>query len=157
MAKKYLALAVMSVLVMSAAQAKAEGKDGVAAVVNGEKITVAEIRKAYNENPQIKEKVPFDEFYGKAVEVFINGKLVYQAAVADKVLDSAEYKDQMKLAKEEIARKVYLEKQVDKKVTKDQINKFYDEYKKSFKAEKKSRPNIFWSTLRPKPKKLSKN
>ncbi len=136
MAKKYLALAVMSVLVMSAAQAKAEGKDGVAAVVNGEKITVAEIRKAYNENPQIKEKVPFDEFYGKAVEVFINGKLVYQAAVADKVLDSAEYKDQMKLAKEEIARKVYLEKQVDKKVTKDQINKFYDEYKKSFKAEK---------------------
>lgn len=136
MAKKYLALAVMSVLVMSAAQAKAEGKDGVAAVVNGEKITVAEIRKAYNENPQIKEKVPFDEFYGKAVEVFINGKLVYQAAVADKVLDSAEYKDQIKLAKEEIARKVYLEKQVDKKVTKDQINKLYDEYKKSFKAEK---------------------
>lgn len=136
MAKKYLALAVLSVLVMGAAQAKAEGKDGVAAVVNGEKITVAEIRKAYNENPQIKEKVPFDEFYGKAVEVFINGKLVYQAAVADKVLDSAEYKDQMKLAKEEIARKVYLEKHVDKKVTKDQINKLYDEYKKSFKAEK---------------------
>ncbi len=136
MAKKYLALAVLGVLVLGAAQAKAEGKDGVAAVVNGEKITVSEIRKAYNENPQIKEKVSFDEFYGKALEVFINGKLVYQAAVSDKILETPEYKDQMKLAKEEIARKVYLEKQVDKKVTKDQINKLYDEYKKSFKAEK---------------------
>ena len=46
MQNKYVALAMMGALVLGASQAKAEGKDGVAAVVNGEKITVAEIRQA---------------------------------------------------------------------------------------------------------------
>ncbi len=40
------------------------------------------------------------------------------------------------MAKEDIARKIYLEQQVDKKISKEQINKVYDEYKKSFKSEK---------------------
>lgn len=136
MQSRYIALAMMGALVLGASQAKAEGKDGVAAVVNGEKITVAELRQAYNENPSIKEKVSFNDFYGKALEVFINGKLVYQEAQKAKIEESPEYKKQLALAKEELARKIYLEQQVDKKITKDQINKVYDEYKKSFKAEK---------------------
>lgn len=37
MQNKYVALAMMGALVLGASQAKAEGKDGVAAVVNGEK------------------------------------------------------------------------------------------------------------------------
>lgn len=136
MSKKYMALAVMGALVFGATQVKAEGKDGVAAVVNGEKITVAEIRKAYDDNPQIKEKVPFNDFYEKAMEVFVNGKLVYQAAVKEKVLESPEFKRQMQMAKEELARKVYLEQQVDKKITKEQINNVYNQYKNTFKADK---------------------
>lgn len=38
MQNKYVALAMMGALVLGASQAKAEGKDGVAAVVNGEKL-----------------------------------------------------------------------------------------------------------------------
>lgn len=56
MQNKYVALAMMGALVLGASQAKAEGKDGVAAVVNGEKITVAEIRQAYDDNPGIKNR-----------------------------------------------------------------------------------------------------
>lgn len=136
MQKKYVALAMMGAIVLGAAQAKAEGKDGVAAVVNGEKITVAEIKEAYNANPAIKDKVSFKDFYAKAVDVFVNGKLVYQAAIDAKVTETPEYKKQLALAKEDLARKIYLEQQVDKKVTKDDINKVYADYKKTFKSEK---------------------
>ena len=44
MQNKYLALALVSALAFST-NARAEGKNGVAAVVNGEEISVAEIKK----------------------------------------------------------------------------------------------------------------
>ena len=57
MQKKFLALAAVSVMLLNPLNAAAEGKNGVAAVVNGQKITVAEIREAYNANPDLKKKV----------------------------------------------------------------------------------------------------
>ncbi len=136
MQKKYIALAIMGMLTLNAGNVLAEGKDGVAAVVNGENITVAEIKEAYNSNLAVKEKVPFKEFYDKTLDVFVNGKMVYQAAKAAKIEATPEYKLQLKIAKEDLARKIYLEKQIDKNVSKAEINKVYDDYKKSFKAEK---------------------
>lgn len=136
MQKKYIALALLAVLLANPAKAMAEGKDGVAAVVNGEKITVREIRDAYNANPQLKGRVSFNDFYNKALDGFISGKIVYQEAVKAKVTDSPEYKAQLELAKQELARKIYLEKQVDKKVSDKDIKKLYDEYKSTFKSEK---------------------
>ena len=115
---------------------KRQGKDGVAAVVNGEKITVAEIRDAYKANPQLKGRVSFNDFYNKALDGFISGKIVYQEAVKAKVTDTPEYKAQLALAKQELARKIYLEQQVAKKVTDKDVKKLYDEYKTTFKSEK---------------------
>lgn len=136
MDKRYLALALIGGLMFNAANANAEGKDGVAAVVNGEKITVAQIREAYKANPQLEGRVSFEEFYNKALDGFISGKIVYQQAQKAKIEDTPEYKSQLKLAKEELARKIYMEKLVDKKVTDSEINKLYDEYKETFKSEK---------------------
>ena len=117
MRNKYVAAAALSLLMMNPFNAGAAGKNGVAAVVNGEKITVAEMKQGYEDNRQIKEKVSFDDFYEKALEIYVNGKLLYQAAVAADVLETPEYKRAVDQAKEEIARKVYLEQKVDKKVT----------------------------------------
>ena len=136
MDKRYLALALIGGLMFNTANANAEGKDGVAAVVNGEKITVAQIREAYKANPQLEGRVSFEEFYNKALDGFISGKIVYQQAQKAKIEDTPEYKSQLKLAKEELARKIYMEKLVDKKVTDSEINKLYDEYKETFKSEK---------------------
>lgn len=135
MQKKYLALAALSIMLLNPLQASAEGKDGVAAVVNGQKITVAEIREAYDSNPALKSKIPFKDFYDKAIDVYVNGSLLYQAAVKDNVPASPEYKKQLKLAQEELTRKIYLEKAVDKMITKDDINKVYNDYKARFKPE----------------------
>lgn len=136
MQNKYIALALMAVVLAHPAKAMAEGKDGVAAVVNGDKITVAEIRDAYNANPQLKGRVSFNDFYNKALDGFISGKIVYQEAMKAKITETPEYKAQLDLAKQELARKLYLEKQVEKKVSDKDVKKLYDEYKSTFKSEK---------------------
>ena len=51
MKTQYVAAAVLSALILNPLPAGAEGKDGVAAVVNGKKITVAEIKKTYESAP----------------------------------------------------------------------------------------------------------
>ncbi len=135
MQKKYAALAMFAMM-MASVNANAEGKDGLAAEVNGVKITVAEVKKAYESNQKINSSVPFDEFYPKALEFFVKGKVISQAAANAKVADSAEYKEQLEIAKEELARKIYLEQQLKNKVTDASVNKVYDDYKAKFQGQK---------------------
>ncbi|MDR1694164.1 MAG: peptidylprolyl isomerase [Lactobacillaceae bacterium] len=135
MQKKYVALAVLG-LVLTTGNAKAEGKDGAAAVVNGDKITVQEIKDGYNENQQIKSQVSFEDFYDKGLEIFVNAKLVLQAAEKEKVRNTDEYKKQIKVLGDELARRVYLDKAVTKKVTNEEVQKLYKQYKDKFESKK---------------------
>lgn len=134
MQKKYIALAVLG-LILTAGNARAEGKDGVAAVVNGDKITVKELKDGYNENPQIKNQVSFNDFYDKGLEVFVNARLVLQAAEKDGIKDTEEFKKQLKVISDELARRMYLEKMAVKKVTDAEVQKLYKQYKDSFKPQ----------------------
>ncbi len=136
MNRKYIALMIMSAAFLQGGEAWAAGKDGVAATVNGKNITVEEIEAAYNVNPAVKDKTSFDEFYTKTLDIFVDGEVVYQAAVADKVTETPEYKVQLEALKEELARKIYLEKQMRDKVTDGAIRQLYNQYKNSFKGEK---------------------
>lgn len=140
MQKKYLLAtsAIVVVLLAGAATYKvwAEKNNGIAAVVNGEKITVAEIKETYDENPQIKAQVPFDEFYSRALDVIVNGKLALQAATKANVQASAEYQKELAQMQEDLARKVYIDQQVEARVTDEEVKKFYDEYVKNFKSVK---------------------
>lgn len=131
-----LAAAALSLLVLKPFTANAEGNKGIAAVVNGENITVKEMRQGYKDNKDISSRVNFDDFYAKALDVYVNGKLLYQAAEAEKVTETPEYKRQVQQAKEEIARKIYLEKKVEKQITQDKIDDMYSKYKKEFKGQK---------------------
>ena len=139
--KKYLLSASAVVIVIATAaysfKVCAEKNEGVAARVNGEVISIEEIKKGYNDNPQIAAQVPFNDFYAKAVDIFINGKLMLQAANNAKIQDTPEYKEQLKTAKEDLARKVYVEKLVAEKVNDEAVKNFYDnEYVKNFKSRK---------------------
>ena len=136
MNKNYIALAVMGLAVLQAGNGFAAGKDGVAATVNGKTISVDDIKAAYETNPTVKEKASFDEFYTRTLDIFVDGEVVYQAAVDAKVTDTPEYQTQLKALKEELARKIYLEKEVRAKVTDSAVRKLYNDYKNSFKGEK---------------------
>ncbi|MBR2299396.1 MAG: peptidyl-prolyl cis-trans isomerase [Alphaproteobacteria bacterium] len=143
MQKKYIlgattaAVVVIGVAAFFACKVNAQKNEGVAARVNGEVITVEEIRKGYADNPQIAAQVPFNEFYEKAVDVFVNGKLLYQAATKANIQDTPQYKEELKTASEDLARKVYLEKTVEEKVSPAAVEKFYqDEYVSKFESKK---------------------
>ncbi len=135
MNKKYIALAVLAA-VLQAGTSLAAGKDGVAAVVNGKNIMVDDIKVAYNANPAIQKKTSFDEFYAKTLDIFVDGEVVYQAAVEAKVLETPEYQQQLKGLKEELARKIYLEKNVRAQVDDKAVGKLYKDYKNTFQGEK---------------------
>lgn len=135
MQKKFIAFAVLAAMLFSA-QVRAEGKNGLAAEVNGIKITVDEVKKAYENNPKIQSNVPFDEFYPKALEFFVKGKVISQAAANAKIADTQEYKDQLEIAKEELARKLFLEHELKAKVNDKTIAKVYEDYKSKFSGQK---------------------
>lgn len=136
MNKKYAALAVMGMMFIQTGSSFAAGKDGIAATVNGKNIKVEEIKTAYEQNPTVKKKTSFNDFYAKTLDIFVDGEVVYQAAVADKVTETPEYTKQLKALKEELARKIYLEKQVRAQVTDSAVRKLYNDYKNTFKGEK---------------------
>lgn len=136
MNKKYAALAVMGLMVLQAGSSFAAGKDGIAATVNGKTIKVEDIKTAYEQNPMVKKKTSFNDFYDKTLDIFVDGEVVYQAAVADKITETPEYTRQLKALKEELARKIYLEKQVRAKVNDAAVRKLYNDYKNTFKGEK---------------------
>mgnify|MGYP001530956485 CR=1 FL=1 len=125
MKTQYVAAAVLSALILNPLPAGAEGKDGVAAVVNGKKITVAEIKKTYESAPQIKAQVTFDQFYPQAVTVWANGEALQQAAKKAGVESSAEYKQQLEAMKSDLAGKVYLKQEVEKKISDNDVKNFY--------------------------------
>ena len=116
---------------------KADAADkGIAAKINGEVVYINDLKQSYADHPQIKDRVSFEEFYAKTLDVFVNSKLVYQAAKAAKIEETPEYKRQLVTAKEDLARKLYLEKMVDEKVTDAEIKKLYDEYASKFESQK---------------------
>ena len=116
--------------------ANAGADKGVAAKVNGEIIYINDLKQSYADHPQIQDKVPFEEFYAKTLDVFVNSKLVYQAATAANIEQTPEYQRQLVTAKEDLARKLYLEKTVDERVTDKAVQDLYNDYKSKFESQK---------------------
>lgn len=128
-------VAVASFICFKVQKADAADK-GVAAKINGEVVYINDLKQSYADHPQIKGRVSFEEFYAKTLDVFVNSKLVYQAAKAAKIEETPEYQRQLVTAKEDLARKLYLEKMVEEKVTDAEIKKLYDEYTSKFESQK---------------------
>ena len=135
MDKKYFAVAALGLAMLYSSTSLAAGKDGVAAVVNGKAVKVSDIQTAYNANPSVKEQTSFNDFYEKTLDIFVDGEIVYQAAAAAGIPESKEYAEQLKGLKQELARKMYLEKQVKSKVSDAAVKKLYNDYKDTFKGE----------------------
>lgn len=140
MQKKYIYTVVAMLVVLAAGaltyKVYAEKNNGVAAVINGEQITVAEVKELYEENPQIKAQVPFEEFYSRALDVIINSKLALQAATNANIQATPEYQKEFAAVQDELARKVYIDKQVAARVTDEAVKSFYDNYVSEFKSVK---------------------
>jgi len=136
MKTKYLATVALALMMAAPVNAQAEGKGGVAALVNGEKVTVAEIREVWENTPQIKAQATFAEFYANAINVWVNSKVLQQAALKSGIETSKEFKEQLELARKDIAGKLYMKQLVDAKITDNDLKNFFNRYKSEFQSEK---------------------
>ena len=140
MQKKYIFAASAAIVILVAGaftyKVYAQKNNGIAAVVNGEQITVAEVREAYEQNVRLKGQIPFEQFYEQALDAMVNVKLALQAATKANIQATPEYQKALAEVQDEIARQIYVEKQVEAKVTEADVHKLYDEYLANFKAEK---------------------
>ena len=132
-------VAVASFVSFKVYNANAGANKGIAAKINGETIYINDLKQSYDDHQQIKEKVTFEDFYAKTLDVFVNSKLVYLASQAAKIEETPEFKRQLTTVKEDLARKLYLEKMVNEKVTDAEIKKLYDEYTSKFESQKEVR------------------
>lgn len=139
MKTKYIAAIALSLVLFNPLNANAEGKSGIAAVVNGEKITVDEIKNVYTNSPQINSREKWDAFYDKALNVWVSSKLVQQAANGSNVRNSEEYKEQMEALGNDVASKLYLKQELDKRISENDLKNLYNQYKNRFVSEKEMR------------------
>ena len=142
MQKKYALTTTAAVVVIAAAafgafKVYAEKNAGVAARVNGEVISIEDVKKGYEANPQLAAQMTFEQFYPQAIDIYVNGALLYQAASNAKVQETPEYKEQLKIVQEDLARKIYLKQLVQEKVNDAAIKNAYDNtYLKKFESKK---------------------
>ncbi len=136
MKTQYIAAAVLSAMLLNPLPAGAEGKNGVAAVVNGEKITVAELKDSYNALPQLKSQISFDQFYPRMVEAKATETAILQAAKKANIESTPEYKKQLDAVKKQVMSNVYIQQQVEGKITDNDVKNLYNQYKKEFKPQK---------------------
>ncbi len=136
---KFLTVLLGAASLTFVSDAWAEGNNGVAAQVGKDTIKVEEIRELYNNADAIKDKVSFEEFYSNVVKNFVGGKLVYQEAIKEKITENPDYVKQIDMLKEELARRMYLEKVAKEQVTEATVNEAYKKYKNEFKSEKEVR------------------
>lgn len=131
-----IVVAVASYVSFKVYNANAANNKGIAAKVNGEVIYINDLKQSYADHPQIKDRVSFEEFYAKTLDVFVNSKLVYQAAQAARIEETPEYQRQLVTAKEDLARKLFLEKAVEDRVSDEAVKKLYDDYTSKFESQK---------------------
>ena len=143
MQKKYLFATTAAIVVLVAGawtyKVYAERNNDIAAVVNGEQITVSEIKEAYDQNPQLAAQESFENFYARALDVMVNSKLALQAATKANIQATPEYQKQLAELQDELARQLYIEQQVNARVSEEEIKKVYDEYVANFKSQKEAK------------------
>ena len=136
MSKKIIAGALVALCVALPAQAaKTKAKtaetasDLVVATVNGDKITLSEVENIHSSNPQLA-GVPLQSIYEPLLENIIDLSVVADAAKAEKVQETPEYKKMMKDFEKQLMARFYLEQRAKKEQTKEKLEAMYEQFKK---------------------------
>ncbi|MCP4395492.1 MAG: peptidylprolyl isomerase [Alphaproteobacteria bacterium] len=136
-AKKRFLTVVWAIALLSSQPALAAEKnandvksDAVVARVNRQEIKYLELEKMRASNPQLS-MIPMNILYGKMLRHVVEAKLITDAARKEKLQDTKDFKDAMKIVEEGILQRLYLQKRVGGKPSDEQIVKMYEEYKKA--------------------------
>ena len=115
---------------VNAADKKADA-DFVVATVNGTKIMLSEVQDVKeNANPQLA-ALPMNAVYDPLLENLVDMTIISEAAKADKVQNTTEFKKMMKSVEKQLLARLYLERQAKKKQTKAKLLERYEQYKRN--------------------------
>jgi len=126
-----LTLAAVATLLTLSMPAIAE--EGVAAIVNGDKIMTKDVTtaiEAMNVKGADAEKV-----YPMVLEQIVNEKLIEGAVAKAKVTDSEDYKKRLEILKVQLAKQMYLENTLKDKISDKAVKAEYEKFKKENKGK----------------------
>ena len=102
----------------------------VVAEVNGEVVRLGDVKAFIADVPQLKE-LPLEMVYPQMLDTMINSKVLLAGATASGVENDAEVIKALKTAKEQILSQAYLKKQLESKMTLENLQALYmDEIRK---------------------------
>lgn len=104
----------------------------VVAKVNGQDITRLDVFNFIQTLPPNARQMPVQQLFPLAVDQIVSAKII--AAKTDKadLGDDPDVKKQLEMAKQQIERTVYLQKEVEKALTEERLQAAYEKYKADF-------------------------
>ncbi len=118
---------------------KVEPGNPVVAKVDGKEITRVDVYRFIQTMPANVQQLPAAAVYPMALEQVVNTRLVQNQADSSEVSASDKYKLELEMAKQQLARNLYLEDQVAAKISDSKLNKAYKEFMKTVPEVKERR------------------
>ncbi len=104
----------------------------VVAKVDGKDINRADVVNFLQTLPPQTRQMPLQNLFPLAVDQLVNNEIIVAKTKNVKLDDDPEVQKQLAQAKEQIVRSVYLQKEVEKKLTPDSVKQAYDKMVKEF-------------------------
>ncbi|HEX7006491.1 MAG TPA: peptidylprolyl isomerase [Alphaproteobacteria bacterium] len=133
------ALALSGAFAEGAVAEATKPADPVVAKVAGEDIHLSDLEAAKQQLPDQLRAMPTALIYQPLLERVIDGKLLAAASRKANLADDAEVKKRMAELQERVMQDVYLEREINARITDEAIQKRYEAYIKDHKAEEQVR------------------
>ncbi len=103
----------------------------VVAIVDGKEITRVDVYRFIQTMPANIQQLPATAVYPMALEQVVNTRIVQNKAEEAKVEETETFKLELEMAKQQLERNVFLQNQVDEKITESKLKSAYSEYTKN--------------------------
>ena len=104
----------------------------IVAKVNGTDVTRVDVFNFIQTLPPQTRQMPVSQLFPIAVEQVVNARVITEKTKGINLDSDPEVKKQMEIAKENITRGVYIQKQVSDRITEDRLKAAYEQYKSTF-------------------------
>lgn len=110
-----------------AANSKVSSKEILAAEINGEKVYRSAVERVHEAHSQLK-MIPLEAVYERLLEHVVDSHLLGEAARKTNLADDPEVTKAIEALKEEVLRRFYLEREMDKLITEEKLKELYNEF-----------------------------
>ena len=108
------------------------------AIVDGEPISMEQVRELVDEMPQLAE-LPFETVYPNVLDMMINNRVVMLGAAKAGIPDRPEIRRMLRQAEEQIVGQTYLDELLSEQVSEEELRALYEKELKDFRREEEIR------------------